>query len=596
MHDDIPVPIPDPDGFDEDVWQERIAEQVSRRQRLRAVAATGLVGSDVEEVFDRLTQLASDLFGVPCAFVTLVDDTRSFWKSCLGVDAIDAAGRQNLVGESFCQYVVATGAPLLIDDARLDPRTKRNPSIASMGVVAWAGAPVLSAEGEVLGTFCVVDGVPRRWTAADEGRLEIFAGAAASEIRLRTALREAQQVSRRSELLAALGHELSAADGAEAVAETLAAAGHRVFGALFVTVALIDDDRRLRGVPAPHLPTAVTDRYRTIEVSDRTPAGTAVVEGRMVTASTFAEYGERWPAVAEDAAAIGIVAVCAVPLRRSDGTVMGALSVGWADEQSFEPGVLGVVHTMKQMCADALERAQLSDSRRTLIRHLQRELLPGLPALADLDAAVRYSPAIDDFGFGGDWYDVFSLSPTVTAVIVSDVSGHGIAAAATMAQLKGTFNWLVRSQRVDLDEVFDVAARWHGEGPESFIATVAVHLIDTEADTITFVSAGHPPAIVVRPDGVRELLRGGRRSVFGMRAPHVDAARAAFPKGSVLLAYTDGLVERRRMSIDHGISALVELVAAHSNASAEALAQMISEWMPPSPADDIAFAIVRRVR
>ena len=110
-------------------------------ERLDAVRRTGLLDTGPEEPFDRLTRLACELLGTPFGFVTVVDERRSFWKSCTGITSTEVADRQNPVGESFCQYIIATDAPVIIDDARLDPMTRDNPSITSMGVIAWAGFP-----------------------------------------------------------------------------------------------------------------------------------------------------------------------------------------------------------------------------------------------------------------------------------------------------------------------------------------------------------------------------------------------------------------------------------------------------------------------
>lgn len=159
--------------------------------RLDAVRASHLLDTPGEEPFDRLTRLAARILQTPYAFVTIVDDRRSFWKSCFGVDATDPAERQNTVQESFCQYVVGTGRPLVVGDARANPITHRNPSIESMGVRAWAGHPVTDSKGNVLGTFCAVDVVERRWTDEDDELLALLAGAASNEIILRMAADEA---------------------------------------------------------------------------------------------------------------------------------------------------------------------------------------------------------------------------------------------------------------------------------------------------------------------------------------------------------------------------------------------------------------------
>ncbi|BCY10066.1 GAF domain-containing SpoIIE family protein phosphatase [Actinoplanes sp. L3-i22] len=170
--------------------------------RLAAVRRTGLLDTGPEEAFDRLTRLAATLLGTPFAFVTIVDDTRSYWKSCVGVASTDPADRQNSVEESFCQYVIGTGTELIVPDARADPRTAGNPSIELMGVAAWAGFPVRAPDGHVLGTFCAVDTSVREWTPHDIAVLETMSQAAAGEIALRAAVEDAENAAARAEELA----------------------------------------------------------------------------------------------------------------------------------------------------------------------------------------------------------------------------------------------------------------------------------------------------------------------------------------------------------------------------------------------------------
>ncbi|MEV4483129.1 GAF domain-containing SpoIIE family protein phosphatase [Micromonospora coxensis] len=171
-------------------------------RRLAAVRRTGLLDTGPEEAFDRLSRLAATLLNTPFAFVTIVDETRSFWKSCIGIDAADPAGRQNPVEQSFCQYVIGADREVIVGDARTDPRTRDNPSIETMGVAAWAGFPVRSPEGLVLGTFCVVDTVSRDWTARDIEVLETLSQAATGEVALRAAVKEAENAARRAEAAA----------------------------------------------------------------------------------------------------------------------------------------------------------------------------------------------------------------------------------------------------------------------------------------------------------------------------------------------------------------------------------------------------------
>jgi sigma-B regulation protein RsbU (phosphoserine phosphatase) len=182
----------------------RVNTAVSAPRRLAAVRSTGLLDTPAEPAFDRLADLAATFLDAPLAFVTLVDDTRSFWKACVGtgIDPADATSRQNAVEESFCQYVVGSREPLIIGDTRDNPVTRDNPAIEAMGVLAWAGFPVFSPDGHVLGSFCVVDTVTRRWTARDVHVLETLAQAAAGEFGARIALEQASAAERSASALA----------------------------------------------------------------------------------------------------------------------------------------------------------------------------------------------------------------------------------------------------------------------------------------------------------------------------------------------------------------------------------------------------------
>jgi serine phosphatase RsbU (regulator of sigma subunit) len=176
-----------------------LSAQVFDPDRLAAVRRSGLLDTGPDEAFDRLTRLASTLLGTPYAFVTVVDDTRSYWKSCVGVDDADPAERQNPVEESFCQYVIGSDAEVIVTDAAADARTRGNPSIEVTGVRAWAGFPVRGPGGHILGTFCAMDTVVRDWTPHDVEILDTLSHAAAGEIALRIAVDDARDAARQAQ-------------------------------------------------------------------------------------------------------------------------------------------------------------------------------------------------------------------------------------------------------------------------------------------------------------------------------------------------------------------------------------------------------------
>ena len=176
---------------------EAIAERAARRQRgegestavhaperLRELQRSMLLDSPPEESFDRLTRLTSTVLNVPIALVSLVDSDRQFFKSCLGLPQPWAAQRQTPLSHSFCQHVVESRRPLVVSDAREHPRLRNNPAIRELGVIAYAGAPLISPNGHVLGTLCAIDHQPRHWTTEQVEILCNLAGSVLSEIQL----------------------------------------------------------------------------------------------------------------------------------------------------------------------------------------------------------------------------------------------------------------------------------------------------------------------------------------------------------------------------------------------------------------------------
>ena len=160
--------------------------------RLAALQATGLLDSPPEAAFDRMTALASDLLGTPVALLSLVDDHRQFFKSAAGLGEPWVTIRGTPADESFCQHVVRRGEPFVVRDARHDPVMAGNPAITKLDTVAYAGVPVRSSRGHVLGSFCVTSPEPREWTEHDLRVLGDLAAAVGTEIALRQEVRDRQ--------------------------------------------------------------------------------------------------------------------------------------------------------------------------------------------------------------------------------------------------------------------------------------------------------------------------------------------------------------------------------------------------------------------
>ena len=160
---------------------------LSDASRLAALRRLKLLDSDVEAGFDRLTKLAAQVLAAPVCLVSLVDDRRQFFKSALGLGGPAGEARQTPLTHSFCQHVVTSGAPLVVDDAPAHPLVCDNLAIRDLGVKAYLGAPIRSTDGQVLGSFCVIDTKPRRWLPHEVELVREFAGLVETEIALRAA-------------------------------------------------------------------------------------------------------------------------------------------------------------------------------------------------------------------------------------------------------------------------------------------------------------------------------------------------------------------------------------------------------------------------
>ena len=204
--------------------------------RLAAVLSTGLLDTEPEEEFDALTRLAAQVTGARRAFVTVVDDRRSFWKSCIGGPELPLEQRQNLVHESPCHLLIATNEALISSDARQDPRIRDVPAVEQLGIGAWAGVPVRDRDGHVIGGLCVVDDDSRAWQDSQVQTLHTLAEAASAHIKLRQELERSRAQAAQLDAAVRAEKQLRAEAEQRAAAATELAARMRAAAATQATV------------------------------------------------------------------------------------------------------------------------------------------------------------------------------------------------------------------------------------------------------------------------------------------------------------------------------------------------------------------------
>ncbi|MEV6054470.1 SpoIIE family protein phosphatase [Streptomyces sp. NPDC052107] len=300
----------------------------------------------------------------------------------------------------------------------------------------------------------------------------------------------------------------------------------------------------------------------------------------------------------------GMHSLLVVPIRTQRAFLGTAVFIRTEEPAPFQENDLLLAEELVTRTALSLDNARQYARERSAALTLQRNLLP--PRLMQgtaIETASRYLPADADNGVGGDWFDVIPLSGARTALVVGDVVGHGINAAATMGRLRTAVHTLAD---LDLppDELLthldDTVRRMAEEDADSRDptrvtgATCLYAVYDPVTQKCTMARAGHPPPAIIDPHGTVTFpdLPTGTPLGVGLGVPF-EAVELELPEGSRLALYTDGLIENRDHDIDAGIKHLGSALA-HPGRSLEDLCSSVIETVPTqSPCDDVTLLVAR---
>ncbi|MCU1596012.1 MAG: DNA-binding protein [Frankiales bacterium] len=271
----------------------------------------------------------------------------------------------------------------------------------------------------------------------------------------------------------------------------------------------------------------------------------------------------------------------------------GVLTLGLA-EGAFDDAQVQALGELGSLLAVLLDNLALVANQRTIATALQTSLLPRLPHLEGFDLAARYVPADRALEVGGDWYDVFATSPSTTALVIGDITGHDLYAAAQMAELRS----LVRAYAVD-DAVSPVRVLRATERALSRLglttsATCLFALLTCEsgAASLEWSAAGHPPPILVRA-GAAEVLSSADDLMLGVEASTTrHGMRKELREDDLIVLYTDGLLENRRDPFDERLETLKDLLASMAGAGLEEQAERLVRGLSTGE-DDTALLLVR---
>ena len=324
-----------------------------------------------------------------------------------------------------------------------------------------------------------------------------------------------------------------------------------------------------------------------VEEPQRVPVGRGTFAGRVAK--------ERRPIVVEDGEGDGgLRSLIGVPLL-AEGEVSGVVIAGSLTPNRFDDNDAALLALVADRAALAIGNAGLFEREHRIVETLQRSLLPArLPNLPGMSLAAHYSPGGADVG--GDWYDAIELSGGGVGLAMGDVVGHGIEAAALMGELRNALRAYALeggSPAAVLSRLDHLVSQMEGDQ----MATLVYAVIDPDWTRVRFAGAGHPPPLLLRPDGDAEFLWDGRSTPLGVAGNgHYEEGTAELEGGSTLALYTDGLVEVRGESLMAGLDRLREAVLDGPDDPRALCDHVIAAVLGNRAArDDVAFLALRTV-
>ncbi|MEU6880537.1 SpoIIE family protein phosphatase [Streptomyces sp. NPDC046712] len=354
--------------------------------------------------------------------------------------------------------------------------------------------------------------------------------------------------------------------------------------------------RRLAAVfPDPTAPTALLTPGQTFQI----PLGT-VYEQVITDARPMNLYHSDIPALFPDprteplraylASSIGSARLVPLVAR---GKVLGAVTVTRLREREpFDEQDCVLIDELVARAALNIDNARMYTTQREAALTLQRSLTnSALPKVDGLELTGRYLPA-SDHDVGGDWFDVIALPEGRTGLVIGDVMGHGIHAAAVMGQLRTAVRTLARHgvPPAQLLRSLDAVVADLGED-EMATCVYAVH--DPATGGVVIARAGHPPPAVATADGAITFLEGPPGTPLGTGGQDFRTEELRLPPGSLLVLYTDGLIEARDRDLDEGMDQLAQVLLHLERPLSQLCDDILEHLLPCAPPDDVAVLLAR---
>jgi GAF domain-containing protein/anti-sigma regulatory factor (Ser/Thr protein kinase) len=559
--------------------EERAAARADESERLQEITAALSLAATRGDVGDTCLKHALRLVGAEAGFVVLTGEggtsVQMVATEGYSGEALEAWGAVGLDAEAPFARAISGGEPvwaLTPDEMSVFTAAPR------FDDVGWVSVPLITPAG-VHGALHLSLRTPRELSERERRSLQTMVSQCALALERSKLYDEEQRLRAQSERLQAMTARLSTAVTQVEVAEVVVGAAIEGTAAAAAHLFEVNEESNL----ARRLAMRGVETYDddAAEVSLEEDSDVArVARGGWWQSDAYGTPAERTSLV--------------VPLV-SGRRVVGALELIWTDPVTLGSDDRGFLRSLASQGSQALDRARHFESERTIAETLQRSVLPvALPRLAGVQLAARYLPGTQGVDVGGDWFDAVELSEARLGLVVGDVVGKGVHAAASMGQLRNALR-AISFERLKPPSALTRLDRLASETLDTSFATVVYAIVDTDAGILRFSSAGHPPPVVAYPDGRVELLEDGRGLPLGTGLnPKYRQSVVELPAGSVVVLYSDGLVERRGHTIDEGLEQLVAAIAAAPLDSERMLEHVLEELvLGADRGDDVAILAAR---
>jgi serine phosphatase RsbU (regulator of sigma subunit)/anti-sigma regulatory factor (Ser/Thr protein kinase)/uncharacterized protein YigA (DUF484 family) len=550
-------------------------------QRLQEVTAALSTASTRLEVSDRCLEHALRAVGAEVGFVVLSGgggtSVQMISTAGFSEDAIEAWSELGLDADAPFARAISSGEPVW---ALTRGEMAAFTGAPALGDAGWVSIPLKTPAG-VHGALHVSFREPRELSDGERSRLQTIVSQCALALERSQLFDDEQRLRERSERLQRTTAKLANAVTQAEVAEVLVEAAVEHVDAATASLYAVNPEREMARLLATHGVGTDAESNGDIPLDEDSPVAQAVRRGA---------WSSR-PPTDDDRSPRSSVVIPLVAGRRS----VGALELGWDEPTTLSADDHTLVETLAGQVAQALERARHFESERSIAETLQRSVLPvALPRLPGAQIAARYLPGTLEVDVGGDWFDAVELSDGRVGLVVGDVVGKGVHAAASMGQLRNALR-AISIERLKPPSALARLDRLSTDALDTSFATVVYAIVDRNAGILRFSSAGHPPPVVAYPDGRVKLLEEGRGLPLGTGlGPKYRQCVVELPAGSIIVLYSDGLVERRGHTIDEGIDRLVHAIATGPRDAERLLEHVLEQLIAGGDrSDDVAILAAR---